>query len=258
MNPYAIVLSAAFFTSLLTFFSGFGLGTLLMPVFAIFFPIEVAIALTAIVHFLNNAFKFVLVGKFVKLNVIIKFGIPAVIFAFLGAKTLIWLSHLEPIFQYGWRGRQFLIMPEKLVISVLMIVFALLEILPKFKDLKFDSKYLPLGGILSGFFGGISGHQGALRSAFLVRSGLSKESYIATGIAIACIVDLSRLFVYFSYFQKTDIQNNFNLILFATLSAFMGSWIGSRFIHKITVYTIQILVSILLFVIALGLAAGLI
>ena len=35
--------------SLLTFISGFGLGTLLLPVFAVFFPLEVAILLTAIV-----------------------------------------------------------------------------------------------------------------------------------------------------------------------------------------------------------------
>ena len=29
--------------------------------------------------------------------------------------------------------------------------------------LEFDRRYLPLGGLLSGFFGGLSGHQGALR-----------------------------------------------------------------------------------------------
>jgi len=34
----------------LTLFSGFGLGTLLMPTFVLFFPIEVAVAATAIVY----------------------------------------------------------------------------------------------------------------------------------------------------------------------------------------------------------------
>ena len=47
---------AAFLTAILTFFSGFGLGTILMPVFAIFFPIDIAIALTGVVHFANNLF----------------------------------------------------------------------------------------------------------------------------------------------------------------------------------------------------------
>jgi hypothetical protein len=38
----------AFAVSGLTLFPGFGLGTLLMPAFALFFPIEVAVAATAI------------------------------------------------------------------------------------------------------------------------------------------------------------------------------------------------------------------
>ncbi len=42
---------AAFVTAILAFFSGFGLGTILTPVFVIFFPVEVAIALTGVVHF---------------------------------------------------------------------------------------------------------------------------------------------------------------------------------------------------------------
>ena len=58
-----IIVIAAFFTAMLTFFSGFGLGTILAPVFAIFFPIDVAIALTGVVHFSNNLFKIALVGK---------------------------------------------------------------------------------------------------------------------------------------------------------------------------------------------------
>ena len=33
----------------------------------------------------------------------------------------------------------------------------------------------------SGFFGGLSGMQGALRSAFLARAGLSKEAFVASG-----------------------------------------------------------------------------
>jgi hypothetical protein len=38
---YFVISVATFLTSGLTLFSGFGLGTLLLPVFAIFFPIEI-------------------------------------------------------------------------------------------------------------------------------------------------------------------------------------------------------------------------
>ncbi|MDP3981751.1 MAG: sulfite exporter TauE/SafE family protein, partial [Chlamydiota bacterium] len=40
----------ALIASGLTLFLGFGLGTILTPVFAIFFPVPVAIGATAIVH----------------------------------------------------------------------------------------------------------------------------------------------------------------------------------------------------------------
>ncbi|MHB8259583.1 MAG: hypothetical protein ACYDCN_05425 [Bacteroidia bacterium] len=58
-----IISTVALVASLLTFFSGFGLGTILTPVFVLFFPVEVAIALTGIVHLLNNFFKIALVGS---------------------------------------------------------------------------------------------------------------------------------------------------------------------------------------------------
>ena len=51
---FVIISSVAFLAAILTFFSGFGLGTILTPVFMIFFPVEVAIALTGIVHFFNK------------------------------------------------------------------------------------------------------------------------------------------------------------------------------------------------------------
>ena len=75
----AVICLAAFFTAVLTFFSGFGLGTILTPVFAIFFPIDIAIALTGVVHFSNNLFKIALVGKNTDKGVLLRFGIPAIL-----------------------------------------------------------------------------------------------------------------------------------------------------------------------------------
>ena len=78
---YFIICIVAFLGSALTLFSGFGLGTILVPVFAIFFPIEIAIALTAIVHFLTNIFKLTLLGRNANKSVIVRFGIPEMLSA---------------------------------------------------------------------------------------------------------------------------------------------------------------------------------
>ena len=93
-----IISVAAFLIAILTFFSGFGLGTILTPVFMIFFPVDLAIALTGVVHFFNNIFKLFLVGKKADKRVVLRFGIPAVIAAFAGAWLLLQITDLSPPF----------------------------------------------------------------------------------------------------------------------------------------------------------------
>ena len=69
---YLIVCTVALVASALTFFSGFGLGTLLLPTFALFFPIDHAVALTAVVHFLNSLFKLALAGRHADRRVVLR------------------------------------------------------------------------------------------------------------------------------------------------------------------------------------------
>src|SRR6478735_5037725 len=95
-----IVSLIAFFAAILTFFSGFGLGTILTPVFMFFFPVDVAIAFTGIVHFFNNIFKLFLVGKNADKEVLIRFGVPAVIAALIGSWLLLNISDVKPLFTY--------------------------------------------------------------------------------------------------------------------------------------------------------------
>ncbi len=255
---FIIICLAAVLTSGLTLFSGFGLGTLLMPVFAIFFPLDVAVAMTAIVHFANNIFKLILLGKHADKTAVLHFGLPAILAAFIGAWALISLSDMQALFSYQFLSKELQVMPVKLIVAVLMIFFALFEVLPKFEKMAFEKKYLPIGGFMSGFFGGLSGHQGALRSAFLIKCGLTKERFIGTGVVIACLVDMTRLTVYSSHFLAVNIGENLLLLSAAVLSAFLGAFIGNRLVKKITMKTVQIIVSILLFVIAFGLGTGLI
>jgi uncharacterized membrane protein YfcA len=124
------------------------------------------------------------------------------------------------------------------------------------KKLEFDKKYLPLGGLLSGFFGGLSGHQGALRSAFLIRAGLSKEQFIATGVAVACLVDISRLSVYSQNIIKIHQNLDWSLVTYATISAFVGAYLGNQILKKVTINTIQKIVVILLIIFAIYLGLG--
>lgn len=255
---YIIICVVAFLTSILTFFSGFGLGTILLPIFALFFPIDLAIALTGVVHFFNNVFKLALVGKNANKKVLLKFGLPAVLAAFIGAYLLINITELEPLHTYAIGSKSFEITTVKLVIATLLIAFAIIELTPFFKNLKFKERHLALGGILSGFFGGLSGHQGALRSAFLINAGLPKEAFIGTAVVISCFVDFSRLSVYSTQIFESGLDRNIGLIISATLSAIVGAVVGNRLLKKVTLDFIQKLIAVLLIGISLALASGLI
>ncbi len=246
----------AFGASLLTFFSGFGLGTLLLPVFAVFFPVDIAIALTGLVHFLNNIFKLILIGRHAERHIVLDFGIPSVGGAFAGAWFLLYLSDIEPLATYILGGHIFYVTPVKLIIAILMAVFALFEIVPSLTKLQAAPRYLPLGGLISGFFGGLSGHQGALRSAFLMRCNLGKETFIATGVFVACFVDITRLAVYSRHGFGEGIEANAGLLACSVLAAFAGAWLGSRLLNKITLGALHTSVAVAILLMALALGAG--
>jgi uncharacterized membrane protein YfcA len=111
---------------------------------------------------------------------------------------------------------------------------------------------------LSGFFGGLTGIQGALRSAFLIKAGLSKESYIATGVMIACVVDITRLSVYASNFVTSGIAQNLTVLIIATMAAIAGAILGNRLLKKVTISTVKYIVAIMLIFISFALGSGLI
>ena len=191
--------------------------------------------------------KLILFGRKADKNVILKFGIPAILFAFAGAYVLDLLTHTKPLITYSIiSGKNTDVTYLKLSIVLLLIIFALFEFIPKFKNLEFDKKYLSVGGILSGFFGGLSGHQGALRSAFLIRSGLSKETFVASGVVIACLVDFSRLSIYIPKILNNEVTLDYKLITLATLSAFIGVYFGNKLLQKTTIKSLQNIVCVTL------------
>jgi uncharacterized membrane protein YfcA len=257
-----VVCTVAILAAGLTFFSGFGLGTLLLPAFAVFYPIEVAVAATAVVHLANNLFKLAIVGRDVHVRTLLRFGLPAVITALIGAWLLTRFAHLPPVHEYTLAGRTHTITSVKLVISAVIALFAILELTPRFERWAVPQKWMPLGGALSGFFGGLSGHQGALRSAFLIRAGLTKEQFIATGVATAVMVDLSRLLVYGASFFARDWKvlqekQGVGVVAAACLAAFAGSIIGARLVTRVTLTALRRIIGVMLMLSAAALGAGL-
>lgn len=234
-----------------------------MPAFAIFFPVEIAVAATAIVHLANNIYKGILMGKYANMKIIMLFTLPAGFAAIAGAFLLNYVTHLSPIYNYTISEKDFFVTPVNLTIGILMILFSIVELNPFLKKIKLSEKMIPIGGLLSGFFGGISGHQGALRTAFLAHAGLEKKSFIGTMVISAIVIDIVRILVYGITFLKFDsaiFQNSElqNLLIAGIVSAFIGTSLGKYLLEKVTFETIHIIIGIMLMLLGIAISLGLI
>ncbi|MEO9532116.1 MAG: sulfite exporter TauE/SafE family protein [Crocinitomicaceae bacterium] len=254
MEIFVLIL-VAFGASWLTFYSGFGLGTLLTPVFIFLFrdPL-LAIACTAIVHFSNNLFKFLLMKKSVDWKIAGPFALAAIPAAFLGS-YLIQYTNTVSIHEYAMNGELYQIELLNVIFGVVLIGFALIELIPKW-SLAFSKQSLLLGGAVSGFFGGLSGHQGALRSAFLIKYKLDKNVFIATGIIVALSVDIVRTPMYFRNIDISDISGGWIYIFIALAAALIGAITGKFFLKKMKLSFLNISVSIAMIVFGIVLILG--
>jgi uncharacterized membrane protein YfcA len=254
---YAFILIVALVGSGLSFFSGFGFGTLLLPVMALFFDLQTAVFATAIVHFLNNVFKLTLVGKHAHWKTVIQFGIPSAVGAFLGAEALNYLAHLQqPLHFEFWiieTDTTFL----GVVMGFVLIFLAAMEYSNALVRVNKAPRILWLGGIFSGFFGGLSGQQGAIRSAFLMNHFEDKQVFIGTRAALAFIVDAVRIFTYAASFQLFLQHEIYLPMALALLGGISGALIGNKFLKKTSIEWIRKTVMVFLFIMGTLMIAGL-
>lgn len=255
ITAYAVIFFVSLGASLLTFFSGFGLGTILMPVMAIYFDIKVAIAATAVVHFVNGLFKGFLLYKNINQKVFFQFAIPAIAGSILGAFVL---TNVEPVNLYTYTafGSQKNIQLQELLVAVLMLLLCVLEWLPD-NYFKFSQKYVIPGGFLTGFAGGFTGMQGALRSSFLINLNFTKEEFVATGSAISLVIDFCRIVMYLAAGKLIYALTDSYLVMIAIAGAMLGAFAGLKLLKKTTFALIKIITTLCIITFSVLLGAGL-
>ena len=105
------------------------------------------------------------------------------------------------------------------------------------------------GGGLSGFFAGMFGVGGAIRSAFLSAFDLPKAIFIATAGAIGLLVDSTRIITYFTGGATLPRELWYGLILFIPVS-YLGAQIAKKVIDRIPQNKFRIVIAV--FLLAIG------
>jgi len=91
---------------------------------------------------------------------------------------------------------------------------------------------------------------------FLIKAGIGKEQFIATGVVLAVLVDMTRMLVYGWEATTTPKSVDWLAVGVATVFAFAGAFIGARLVKKLTITAVQRIVSVLLVVVGVGLILG--
>ncbi|MBI4090713.1 MAG: sulfite exporter TauE/SafE family protein, partial [Candidatus Komeilibacteria bacterium] len=211
----------------------FGMSTLMSPVLVIFFPPVEAIFLVAIIHWFGDVWKVTLFRQGFNLRLLALFGVIGLATSYLGAFVSL-----------GANQNILLRLLGAFLISY--AVFLIFQ--PKFRIPAGNATALS-GGALSGFFAGMFGIGGAIRSMFLSAFDLPKAVYIATAGAIGILVDSTRIITYFAGGVALPQELRYGLLLFIPIS-FLGARVGKKVVDKIPQNKFRIVVAV--FLLAIG------
>lgn len=214
---YLVLIPVTMATSLITLFTGFGVGTIMMPVMALFFDVKVAIFLAAIVHFFNNISRLVLYRSEINWGIIKRFGVISIIGAFVGSFAQIYLNS-------SWL---------KVGLGVFLMSYSLLTLIPRKLKITLSANVDFIGGFLSGLIGGLIGNQGAIRSLYLLNYGLEKKELIVSSALIAIIIDSTRIPIY-AYSNYHYMLENSMLLIAVVVSSVFGTILGSKLLPKVS------------------------
>lgn len=207
---------------------GFGSSVYFVPMANFFMDFQSVLGITALYHLSSNLSKIGFFRKGIDRTLLVYLGIPAVILVLLGA----WVSR--------WVAADAL----SLVLGVFLLVFAGVFLLKRELQVSPTRRNAVAGGAVSGFLAGILGTGGAVRGAVMTAFNLSKERFIATSAMIDLGIDISRTLVYAGngYIHSHDLY----LVPFLIGISIVGTYLGKRFLERISQAQFRRLVLLLL------------
>jgi len=218
--------------------TGFGIGSLLTPAFAIWHDPKVAVAAVSIPHLVGTAIRFWMVKGHVDRRVLWSFGLASAAGGLTGALLHSWASSPS----------------LRIVFGLLLLFVAASELSGLARRMRFTGVLAWIAGVLSGLFGGLVGNQGGIRAGALLGFSMSKETFIATATAIGLIVDAARMPVY-AVVQGPALAALWLPITVATAGVAAGTFAGHRVLKRIPETAFRRVVAVLIGLLGLSMLA---
>ncbi len=219
--------------------AGFGIGSLLTPTLAVSLGTRLAVAVVAIPHLVATAYRLWLLRRNIDRRVLLVFGLASAAGGLVGAL-------LHSVVAGPWLA---------VVLGLLLIFAGVSELTGLARRIVLGGWAATAAGVLSGLFGGLVGNQGGIRSAALLRLGLTGPALVATSTATGVLVDLARVPVYVVG-GWSDLIANWPLIVMLSVLVVAGTIVGAPVLRRMPEVTFRRLLAVLLIALGALLVAG--
>jgi uncharacterized protein len=230
---HAALVVVAFAAGVVASVTGFGIGSLLTPLLASRWGTPLAVAAVSIPHLAATALRCWLLSASFDRRVLLRFGATSAAGGLLGALLQSRLGGPQVTVAFG----------------AVLALAGITGVTGLSQRLRFGRKTAWAAGALSGFFGGLVGNQGGIRSAALLGFDVDRQAFVATATAVGVIVDGARMPVY-AFAYAGELAARWAPIAAATAAAVAGTLLGARLLRGVPESAFRRLVSA--FVLLLG------
>src|SRR5688572_15229443 len=182
----AMLVAASIAAGAIASVAGFGIGTVLTPVFALQVDMKLAVAAVAVPHLVATTLRLWMMRRHVDWRIVRTFGVMSAAGGLAGA-----------LLQQRLRGPGL-----AMVFGGLLIFAGLTGLSGAMERIRLGRTAAWITGVLSGVFGGLVGNQGGIRAAALLGFDVRPSAFVASATAAALMVDLARMPVYVA--QEAD------------------------------------------------------
>lgn len=209
--------------------AGFGIGSMLTPLFARYGEMQVAVAAVAIPHAIATALRCWRLRRSIDWHVLRTFGVLSAGGALIGA-----------LLYTRFSSRMLTV-----ILGVLLIATAITGLTDWARRWHPDGALASVFGFASGLFGGLAGNQGGLRAAAMFGFGLAPATFVATSTAAGLLVDAGRMPIYL--WRAGDVLRGYIWpIAFATVGVLIGTLLGERLLLGVSPARFRKVVSLLI------------
>lgn len=219
--------------------AGFGIGSLLTPAIAAVTGTKLAVALVSIPHAIGTSIRFWRFRRDIDWSVVRSFGVTSAAGGLTGALLNTWATSRA----------------LELVFGCLLVLAGVSQVTGYAKRWRLRGALAWLGGALSGFFGGLVGNQGGIRTAAMLGFEVDKRQFVATTTAVALLIDMARVPVYLVT-ETAAIARMWPTLAVATIGVVIGTLFGERLLARVPEQRFRVVVGVLLLALGVSFLIG--